>query len=166
MCEKTKKKEKKKTQKFVHSYLRNALCSFLQIWCVVYLGKGTPPQQHWNQSDKRSRSYECVKIVSLLFPLIYSHSLRTSHFLGQHDTLPCVLITIFTCSLQEFCFSQVIMLENVTLYYYFAKQNTRNFDHLIAFWSWGHQDDSLRTGIEMDTNAIAFRKLVISVFKR
>ena len=33
-------------------------------------------QQIWHQSDKRSRSYECVKIVALLFLLIYSCSLR------------------------------------------------------------------------------------------
>jgi len=37
------KKMKKKTRKFAHSYLGNALHDFLRIWCVVSLGrKGFP----------------------------------------------------------------------------------------------------------------------------
>ena len=39
------KGEKKREKKFAHSYLGNALCNFLQIWCVVSLGGRAPPQQ-------------------------------------------------------------------------------------------------------------------------
>jgi len=70
------KKTKKKTHKFAHSYLGNALRNFLWNWCVVSLGRRAPPQQLWYSSDKRSWSYECVKITTLLFLLIYSCSLH------------------------------------------------------------------------------------------
>ena len=95
VCEKTKKKEKKtkkKTRKFAHPYLRKTLRDFLQIWCVVSLGRWAPPQQLWFSLDKMSWSYECVKLATLLFLLIYSRSLHAPHFLGPHDTLLCVLI--------------------------------------------------------------------------
>ena len=65
-------KNDKKTRKFAHSYLRNALCDFLRIFCVVSLGRQAPPQQLWCSSDKRSWSYECFKIATLFFLFIYS----------------------------------------------------------------------------------------------
>jgi len=67
--DKEERKMKKKTWKFAHSYLGNALCDFLQIWWVVSLGRQAPPQQLWYSSDKRSWSYECMKIATLLFLL-------------------------------------------------------------------------------------------------
>jgi len=69
-------------------YLINGLSNLLQIWSV---GKRVPPQQIWYQLDKRSQSYECLKIATLLFLLIYLCSLRAPSF-GPHDTLPCILI--------------------------------------------------------------------------
>ena len=85
-------KRRRKNSKFAHSYLGNALRDFLQIRCVVSLGRRAPLQQLWYSSDKRSWSYECVKIATLLFPLIYSRSLRVSCFLEPYDTLTCVVI--------------------------------------------------------------------------
>ena len=43
-----------------------------------------------------SASYGCGKIVTLLFLSIYSLLLQTPHFLGPHDTLPCVLMVKIT----------------------------------------------------------------------
>ena len=64
----------KKKWKFSHSYLKNDLCNFLQIWYVAFLGRQAPPQQIWHSSDKRSWSYECVKIATLVFLSIYLSS--------------------------------------------------------------------------------------------
>ena len=89
--EKNKKKMKKNARKFVLLYLGNTLHDFLQIWCVVLVGR----HLHSNFGvllDKRTWSYECGKIATLLFLLICSHNLRAPCFLGLHDTLPCVLI--------------------------------------------------------------------------
>ena len=52
------KKTKKKTWKFAHSYLGNALCNFLQIWYVISLGRQAPPHELWCSLNKRSWSYE------------------------------------------------------------------------------------------------------------
>ena len=58
---------------------------------AVSLGRWAPPWQLWHQLDKKLWNYyECVKITTFL--LIYSCSLCAHHFLGPHDTLPCVLI--------------------------------------------------------------------------
>ena len=71
-------------KKTTHSYLGNPLRNYLQIWCVVSLGRRAPPQQLWYSSDKRSWSYEYVKIATLLLLLIYSRSLHIPHFLGPY----------------------------------------------------------------------------------
>ena len=44
-------------------------------------------------SGKTSWSYRCMKIMTLLFVSIYSLHLRVPHFVGPHNTLPCVLMT-------------------------------------------------------------------------
>ena len=92
VCEKTKKKNTKKKLKSLLTHILATLLNFLWFWCVVSLGRQAPPQQLWCSSDVRLWSYECVKIASLLFLLIYSCSLRAPCFLGLHDTLLCVLI--------------------------------------------------------------------------
>ena len=44
-----------------------------------------------------------MKIMTLLFLLIYSRSLHTPCFLGPHDTLLlCVLITTWLCEIINF----------------------------------------------------------------
>ena len=85
-------KKKRKICKFAHSHLRNGLQNFLQIWYVVSSSRWAPPQKLWHPSDKRSQSYECMKIATLLFLLIYSPSQHESHFPVPHVTLPRVLI--------------------------------------------------------------------------
>jgi len=75
-------KDEEKTWKFAHSYLGNTLRDFLQIWCAVSLGRWAPIQQLWCSSDKRSWSYECVKIATLLFLLVYSRRCVCPVFLG------------------------------------------------------------------------------------
>ena len=82
-CAKRRRRRKKNTWKFSHSNLRNALRDFLRIWCVVSLGRQAPPQQLWCSSDKRSWSYECVKIATLLFLFIYS----LFSWVAQHTTM-------------------------------------------------------------------------------
>ena len=83
------KDEEQKTPNLLmhNAFLGNTSCDFLQSWSVVFLGRQAPPQQLWCFSDKRSWSYECVKIATLLLLLIYSRSLHTPRFLGLHDTL-------------------------------------------------------------------------------
>ena len=88
LCEKKKKKRRTKTETLVsHSWH-----DVLQFWNPDSPYRQAVPQQIWCSSDKRSHIYECVKITTLLFLLIYTHScLRMPRFLGPHDTLPCVL---------------------------------------------------------------------------
>ena len=81
--------KRRRRKKFAHSYFRNALRDFLQIWCVVSLGRWAPPQQLWDQPGKRLQSYECVKIATLLFLLIYSLPFVRAPFswAARHTTL-------------------------------------------------------------------------------
>ena len=73
VCEKMKRENKtKKTRKLkslLTHLLKKTLCNFLQIWCVVFLGRWALPQQCWCSLNKRSWNYKCVKIVTLLFLL-------------------------------------------------------------------------------------------------
>ena len=64
-----KKERERKTRKSTHSYLVNSFYDFLMQ--LVSPSRQAPPQQvWWYQSDKRSQSYECVKIATFLFLLI------------------------------------------------------------------------------------------------
>ena len=69
---KKKKKMKNKNRNFDHSYLGNSWCNLLQLWNVASYYRQALPPQMWCSLDKRSRIYECVEIVTLLFLLIYS----------------------------------------------------------------------------------------------
>ena len=79
------KMKKKLESMLTHISGGNALCYFLQIWCVVSLNRRAPPQQLWCSSDKRSWSFQCVKIMTLVFLLIYSHGL--SSWATRHTTV-------------------------------------------------------------------------------
>ena len=88
------KKTKKNTEAFGLLYLRNGWYDLLQIWNVACHYRRALPQQIWCSLDKRSRIYECVKITTLLFLLVYSFPFVCAPgLLGLHNTLPCVLIS-------------------------------------------------------------------------
>ena len=79
-------KEEEKTKvcsliscEWIMQFSSNLVCSL----------RWSPLQHSWDQSDKRSWSYKCVKITILLLLLIYSRSCMP-HFLGPHDTLLCL----------------------------------------------------------------------------
>ena len=95
----------KKTPKVSYN-LVNSLCDFLQIWCAVSPSGWEPPQHIWYQSDKRSWSYECMKIMTLLFLLIYSSSLHAPRFLGQRYKHNDDIIVAFHC----FCMNKIVYL--------------------------------------------------------
>ena len=71
-AKRSRKKNKEKNWNFGLLYLRNGWSDLLQIWDVALHHRRALPQQIWCSSDKRSRIYECVKIATLLFLLIYS----------------------------------------------------------------------------------------------
>jgi len=78
------KKTKKNNWNFGLSYLRNAWCDLFQFWNPASPHRWALPQQVWWSSVKRSRIYECLKIATLLFLLIYSLPfVRTQGFLGH-----------------------------------------------------------------------------------
>ena len=52
-------------------YLRNGWRDLLQFWNVASRHRRALPQQIWCFSDKRLLIYECMKIATLLFLLIY-----------------------------------------------------------------------------------------------
>ena len=72
LCEKKKRRRK-----------HTKVCSLIscekltQFWYAVFPSRQASPQHIQYQSDERSRSYECVKITTLLLLLIYSCSLCT-----------------------------------------------------------------------------------------
>ena len=66
------KKFLRKNWKFVHSYLGNGSHNSLQFWHVASPYRQALPQQIWWSSDKTLRIYECLKITTLLFVLMYS----------------------------------------------------------------------------------------------
>ena len=100
----SKKKTKNKNWNFGLLYLGKAgrdLLQFCNPASPYRPYRRAVPQQIWWSSGKRSRIYECVKIATLLFLLIYSlpflRALITPisacpGLLGPHDTLLCVLM--------------------------------------------------------------------------
>ena len=86
------KRKKKLESMLTHISGGNALCCFLQIWCVVSLDRRAPLQQLWCSSDKKPWSFQCVKIVTLVFLLIYSRSL--SSWATRHTTV-CLDVTYY-----------------------------------------------------------------------
>ena len=96
LCEKKKrKKSKEKYETCSLLYLRNGWYDLLQIWNVASHHKRALIWQIWCSSDKRSRIYECVKIATLLFLLIYSLLFaRAPSFLGR-TTHYCVSWSTF-----------------------------------------------------------------------
>ena len=70
LCKK-KKKTKNKNWNFGRSYLGNGWHDLLQLWNVASCYRRAFSPQIWCSSDKRSQMYECVKIITLLFLLIY-----------------------------------------------------------------------------------------------
>ena len=83
--EKTNKQKKRRKNLKVCSLI-SWKCDFLQIWCVVSLGRQAPPQQLWCSLDKRTWSYECVKNCDFVVPVnivVCAHPVflgRMTHF--------------------------------------------------------------------------------------
>ena len=75
ICAKRRRIRKKilhKNWNFVHSYLGNGWHNSLQFWHVASPYRLALPQQIWWSSDKKWWIYECLKITTLLFLLMYS----------------------------------------------------------------------------------------------
>ena len=65
------KKTNNKNWNFGHLYLRNNWRDLLKLWNVASCYRWALQPQIWCSSDTRSQIYKCVKIVTLLFLLIY-----------------------------------------------------------------------------------------------
>ena len=92
MCEKTKKEKKKRN--FGHSYLRNGLSDFLQIWNVDSPSWRETLQQIWFQSDEVSPRYKCVKMTFFFFLSIYSRCGAPASWAARH-TIVCLDVKMF-----------------------------------------------------------------------
>ena len=76
------RKNEEKTWNFGLSYLGNTWHDLLQFWNPASPYRHAVPQQIWWSLGKRSRIYECVKISTLLFLLIYSLPFARPGLLG------------------------------------------------------------------------------------
>jgi len=81
-------KEEKNDETLGDCFSKKWLERLFQIWYADSPTWWASLQQIWLNLGKRSRNYIGVKITFLFFPVnILAHQL-----LGQHNTLPCVLI--------------------------------------------------------------------------
>jgi len=94
------KKTKSKNWNFAHLYLGNSWRDLLQFWNVASPYRQTLPQQIWCSSDKRWRIYECAKIATLLFLLIYSLPFAQPPFswAARHTTV-CLDYVVMSCTI-------------------------------------------------------------------
>ena len=77
-------------------YFKNGWRNLLQMWCVFSPDMPALSQRIWSCLVKRPRSYERTQNHTLFFVLIYSCCVCGFDmcFLGPHDTLQCVLMTL------------------------------------------------------------------------
>ena len=83
---------------------RKHLALFASIWNVASPNRQALPQQIWCASDLRWRIYECVKIATLLFLLIYSLPFARTLIsrAAQHTTM-CVDTKSLRCLVEWYC---------------------------------------------------------------
>ena len=95
-CKRSKKGEEKYEENktsFEGAYLKNSLANSAQIWNWWCLTLRKFTQKILCASVQGVSSYSCMKMAFSLLPHL---SVACPRFLEPHDTLPCVLISMFS----------------------------------------------------------------------